>query len=130
MLLKMDVLVQRCYSGPVQTGTRSFHFVRYRSEKWNAEGLRSDGNTSNRTVPSQTMDLLNDTSCSCINFFHKHAVIFIRIPRNGSWYFPVYDTCIIASLFSAPYTINLLNPGANHPLPNLEQATAFSQGKW
>ena len=45
--------------GPAQTGTKSFHFVPYTSEKWNAEGLRSDGNTSNRTIPFHKMDLLN-----------------------------------------------------------------------
>ena len=33
--------------------------VPLRSEKWTAEGLRSDGNTSNRTVPFQKLDLLN-----------------------------------------------------------------------
>ena len=35
------------------------HFVPYYSEKWNAEGLRSDGDTSNRTVPFQKMGQLN-----------------------------------------------------------------------
>ena len=28
---------------------QSFHFVPYCSEKWNADGLRSDGDTSNRS---------------------------------------------------------------------------------
>ena len=32
---------------------------RNRSKKWNAEGLRSDGTTSNRTVPFQKLDLFN-----------------------------------------------------------------------
>ena len=45
--------------GPVQTGTQSFQFVPYRFENWNAEGLRSDGNSSNRTGPFQKMNLLN-----------------------------------------------------------------------
>ena len=49
------------YSGPktpFYTETQSFHFVLYCSEKWNAEGLRSDGNTSNRTVPFQKIERL------------------------------------------------------------------------
>ena len=37
-------------------GTQSLHFVPYCSEKWNAEGLHSDGNASNRTVPFQKME--------------------------------------------------------------------------
>ena len=41
---------------PVLTGTQFFYFVPYCSEKWNAEGLRSDGNASNRTVPFQKME--------------------------------------------------------------------------
>ena len=32
---------------------------RNRSKKWNAEGLRSDGTTLNRTVPFQKLDLFN-----------------------------------------------------------------------
>ena len=47
-----------CYLGPDHTGTQSFHFVLYCSEKWNAEGLRSDENVSNRTVPFQIMEQL------------------------------------------------------------------------
>ena len=44
--------------GLVRTGTHSFHFVPYCSEKWNAEGLRSDGNASNRTIPFQKIERL------------------------------------------------------------------------
>ena len=39
-------------------GKQSFHFVPYCSEKWNTEGLRSDGNDANRTVPFQKMERL------------------------------------------------------------------------
>ena len=31
--------------GPVHTGTQSFRSISFRSEKWNAQGLRSHGNT-------------------------------------------------------------------------------------
>ena len=30
--------------GPVHTGTQSFRSISFRSEKWNAQGLRSHGN--------------------------------------------------------------------------------------
>ena len=45
--------------GPVPAGRQSFHFLPYCSEKWNAEGLRSDRNASNRTVPFQKLERLN-----------------------------------------------------------------------
>ena len=32
-------------------GTQSFHFVPHCSENWNTEGLHSDVNASNRSVP-------------------------------------------------------------------------------
>ena len=48
--------LMRSSLGPVCTGMQSFHFFQYCSEKWNAEGLRSHGNTSNRTIPFQKME--------------------------------------------------------------------------
>ena len=44
--------------GPVHPATQSFNLTLYCSEKWNAEGLRSDGNASNKTVPFQNMERL------------------------------------------------------------------------
>ena len=41
--------------GPIHTKTQSFHFVPYRYEQWNAEGLGSD-RSSNRTVSFQKME--------------------------------------------------------------------------
>ena len=52
------ILMDGIYLGHVNTGAQSFHFVRYCSEKWNAEGLRSDGSASKRTVSFQKMKRL------------------------------------------------------------------------
>ena len=61
--LSYNIFGKRCRSFPLtnrhersvlRNGTE-----RNRSKKWNAEGLRSDGTTSNRTVPLQKLDLFN-----------------------------------------------------------------------
>ena len=52
----VSVWFARCDAlGPFHTGTQLFHFVARCSEKCNAEKLRSDVRTSNRTVLFQTM---------------------------------------------------------------------------
>ena len=69
----------------------SFHFVPYCSEKWNTEGLRSDGNTSNRTVPLQKMERLkrgtkSGTICNCSVPFQSEQAN--RKQVNGTILFP------------------------------------------
>ena len=59
---------------PVHTGTQSFHFVPYCSEKWNAEGLRSDGNTSNKTIPFQKVERLKKV----IRRMERYAIVLFR----------------------------------------------------
>ena len=62
--MKMSLL---CLNTPVHIGAQSFHFLTYCSEKWNAEGLCSDGNASNKTVPFQKMERLkSDTKSGTI----------------------------------------------------------------
>ena len=61
--------------------TQSFHFVPCCSEKSNAEGLRSDGNTSNRTVTFQKVERIkSDTTSGTIR---KRSVPLPSEQANG-----------------------------------------------
>ena len=48
--------------GPVHTGTQSFRSISFRSEKWNAQGLRSHGNAD----WSFSWQLENCACCPCL----------------------------------------------------------------
>ena len=64
--------------GPVHTGTQSFHFLPYCSEKWNSEGLHSDGNASYRTVLFQK----NGTTKKVIRLVELYAIAPFRSRLN------------------------------------------------
>ena len=50
---------------------QSFHFVSYCYEKWDAQGLCSDGHTSNRTVTFQK----NGTTTKVIREVERYAIV-------------------------------------------------------
>ena len=64
-------------------GMQSFHFVPYRSAKWNAEGMRSDRNASDRIVPFQNMERLkSDTKSGKIR---NRSIPFPTESANGKY---------------------------------------------